>query len=247
MDQLRPGERIDDLLVSNLRIIQDASAFCFSMDAVLLAHFATLRSQDRVVDLGTGTGVIPLLLTTRKQLEQIIGIEIQAVVAERAKRSVKLNGLQDLIEIICGDLRQIERLLPGYRVDLVISNPPYWPLTTGQVSPNDTKAMARHEVYCCLEDVVQAAAYLLGTGGRFAMVHRPQRLAEIFFCLEKYKLQPKRLRFVHPRLGARPNMVLIECMKDAQPGLTVLPPLFVYDGDTYTPEVMALYYREGAV
>lgn len=243
---LQTGERLDDLLVSGLRIIQDTSSFCFSMDAVLLAHFASLRTGDRVVDLGTGTGIIPLLLTTRARLGEVQGIEIQPDVAERAERSVLLNGLQDKITIVPGDLRRITELLPGYRANLVTSNPPYLQLTSGQVSPVEGQAIARHEIHCRLPDVVSAAAYLLGTGGRFALVHRPQRLAEIFYWLNRYKLEPKRLRLVHPRSGTEPNMVLIESHKDAKPGLRILPPLVVYEGDDYTPEIMAFYDREGA-
>lgn len=245
MELLRPGERLDDLLVSDLRIIQDTNAFCFSMDAVLLAHFATLRSGDRVVDLGTGTGIIPLLLTTRMERVNVLGIEVQPEAAERAERSVQFNNLHNKIQIWQGDLRQIEKLLPGYRANLVTCNPPYLPLGEGQISLSDQLAIARHEVCCQLQDVARAAAYLLGTGGRLALVHRPQRLAEIFYWLNEYRLEPKRLRLVHPRAGTEPNMVLIESIRDARPGLKILPPLFVYEGDAYTPEVKALYFREG--
>lgn len=245
MELLRPGERLDDLLVSNLHIIQDTSAFCFSMDAVLLAHFATLRSGDRVVDLGTGTGIIPLLLTTRSPRLSILGVELQAEVAERAGRSVTFNGLQERISIVQGDLRQIGELLPGYRANLITCNPPYLPLGEGQVSLSDGQALARHEVCCQLQDVARAAAYLLGTGGRFALVHRPHRLAEMFFWLNQYRLEPKRLRLVHPRIGTEPNMVLLESVRDARPGLRILPPLYVYEGEDYTPEIHALYFGKG--
>ena len=242
---IKPGERWDDLLVSGLGIIQAEDAFCFSIDAVLLAHFVTLRPGDSVVDLGTGTGVIPLLMSTREEQSRCIGIELQPEVAERAQRSMLLNQMQDKIEIICGDLRHTARLLPGLRVDLVVSNPPYLPVGTGQVSPMDNRAIARHEVHCRLLDVVRAASRLLGTGGRFAMVHRAERLAEIFSCLEMVALQPKRLRLVYPRLGRDANLVLLECVKDAKTGLSVLPPLVIYDGDDYTEEVRAFYWREG--
>ncbi len=242
---LRPGERLDDLLVSNLHIIQDAKAFCFSMDAVLLAHFATIRPGDKVVDLGTGTGIVPLLLTTRVTWLSVIGVEIQPDVAERAERSVLLNNLQDKIQIRVGDLRRIEELLPGHRAHLITSNPPYLPLGEGQVSLSQSQAIARHEVCCQFSDVARAAAYLLGTGGRFAMVHRPQRLTEIFYWLNYYHLEPKRMRLVHPRMGSEPNMVLVESIRDGRPGLKILPPLYVYEGESYTPEVRALYFREG--
>lgn len=242
---LRPGERLDDLLVSNLHVIQDTKAFCFSMDAVLLAHFATIKPGDKVVDLGTGTGIIPLLLTTRVARLSVLGIELQSDVAERAERSVLFNNLQDKIRIQVGDLRLIEELLPGYRANLITCNPPYLPLGEGMVSLSQQQAIARHEICCQLPDVARAAAYLLGTGGRFALVHRPQRLAEIFYWLNYYRLEPKRMRLVHPRAGTEPNMVLVESIRDGRPGLKILPPLFVYEGESYTPEVKALYFREG--
>lgn len=239
-----PNERLDDLVVDGLRIIQDDSAFCFSMDAVLLAHFATIHRADRVVDLGTGTGVIPLLLTTRAEDLQVIGLELQPEVAERAQRSVDLNGLTQQVRILCGDLRQVERILRGHRVELVTSNPPYLPVGSGEASPRTQVAMARHEVCCCLADVMRAAAYLLGSSGRFALVHRPGRLVEILAAMSALRLEPKRLRLVHPRAGKEPNLVLIEGIKDARPGLQILPPLVVYEGDKYTPELLEIYYRD---
>lgn len=232
---------MDDLLIDGLQIIQDCSAFRFSVDAVLLAHFATLRRGDRVVDLGTGTGIIPLLLCTRAELHSIIGVEIQPDVAARAARSVEHNGLGQLIRVVLGDLRQIDRLLTGLRVDLVTANPPYLPVDSGASSPNDAVALARHEVSCNLEDVVRAASYLLGSGGRFALVHRPERLAEILAQLAAHRLMPKRLRLVHPRIDQEAKMVLIESVKDARPGLRALPPLVVLEGDGYSQEVKAIY------
>lgn len=240
---LQPGERLDDLLINDLRIIQDASAFCFSLDAVLLAHFATVRRGDRVVDLGTGTGVIPLLLTTREEQREIIGIEVQPEVADRANRSVTLNRLSDRIKVITGDLCVINQVIPGYRAELVTANPPYLPIGTGEPSPRGEMAIARHEVRCSLLDVVKAAAYLLGTAGRFAMVHRPNRLVEILSAMTNLRLEPKRLRLVHPRAGKEPNMVLVEGIKDARPGLQVLPPLFVYENDSFSAELTAIYRR----
>jgi len=241
---LHPGERLDDLLIDGLQIIQDDSEFRFSVDAVLLAHFATLRRGDRVVDLGTGTGVIPLLLCTRVELQSITGVEIQAEVAARAVRSVEHNGLGRLIRIVQGDLREIERVLPGVRVDLVTANPPYLPVGSGVSSPKESLALARHEVCCNLEDVVRSAAYLLGSGGRFALVHRPERLAEILSLMAAYRLIPKRLRLVHPRVDQEAKMVLVEGVRDARPGLRISPPLVVLAGDDYSPEIRAIYREQ---
>ncbi len=244
---LNPGERIDDLLTNNLKIIQDSSAFCFSLDAVLLSHFATVRSGDRIVDLGTGTGVIPLLVSTRAAIKEATGVEIQARVAERAARSIKLNGLEETIRIVQGDLREIKDLLPNYRADLVTCNPPYLPVGSGEISPKSEFAVARHEVCCELADVAQAASRLLTTGGRAAIVHRPARLAEIFDLFRGRNLEPKLLRFVHPEQGKAPNMVLVEFVRDARPYLKVLPPLLIYEAGAYTPEVLQIYYPEGGV
>lgn len=241
---LHPGERLDDLLIDGLQIIQDDSEFRFSVDAVLLAHFATLRRGDRVVDLGTGTGIIPLLLCTRAELQSVIGVEIQAEVAARAVRSVEHNGLGPLIRIEQGDLREIERVLPGVRVDLVTANPPYLPVGSGVSSPKESLAVARHEVCCNLEDVVRSAAYLLGSGGRFALVHRPERLTEILSLMAAYRLVPKRLRLVHPRVDQEAKMVLVEGVRDARPGLRTLPPLVVLAGDDYSPEIRAIYREQ---
>lgn len=238
---LQPGERLDDLLIDGLQIIQDDSEFRFSMDAVLLVHFATLRRSDRVVDLGTGTGIIPLLLSTRAELQSIVGVEIQAEVAARAARSVEHNGLGQVISILQGDLREIERILTGVRVDLVTANPPYLPVGSGASSPKESVALARHEVCCNLEDVMRSASYLLGSGGRLALVHRPERLAEILSLMVAYRLVPKRLRFVHPRVDQEAKMVLIEGVRDARPGLRTLAPLIVLAGEGYSAEIRAIY------
>lgn len=241
---LSPGERLDDLLIDGLQIIQDNSAFSFSLDAVLLAHFATVRRGDRVVDLGTGTGIIPLLIQTRAELSSVIGVEIQPEVAERANRSVRHNRLEHRVNIVHGDLRQINRVLPGYRVDLVTCNPPYLPVGKGDASPNPAVALARHEVSCTLADVVNAASYLLGSGGRFALVHRPERLVELLALMSQRRLEPKRLRLVHPQVSQPPKMVLVEGIRDARPGLKVLQPLVISDAGGYTAEIRAIYREQ---
>ncbi len=241
---LHHGERLDDLLIDGLHVIQDHSAFRFSLDAVLLAHFATVRRGDRVVDLGTGTGIIPLLIQTRAELSNVVGIEIQPSVADRASRSVQYNRLEHMVSIIQGDLRQISCVLPGYRADLVTCNPPYLPVGKGDASPNSSVALARHEVCCTLVDVVSAASYLLGSGGRFALIHRPERLVELLTTMARLRLEPKRLRLVHPQVTHPPKMVLVEGIRDARPGLKVLPPLIVADASGYSAEIRAIYREQ---
>lgn len=242
--ELRPEERIDDLIRQDLKIIQNPASFCFSMDAVLLAHFATVKKDDRVVDLGTGSGAIPLLLTTRQKELKITGLEIQEESAERALRSVRLNGLQEKIKIIQGDLKQVKELLPVGQFDLVTCNPPYISPGHGLVNELDSISIARHEIKCTLEDVIRAGSQLLSFKGRMALVHKPHRLVDIFCLMRQYNLEPKRLRPVYPRPGRKPNMVLIEGLLGGGVELEVLEPLFIYGEDgEYTPELLGIYYR----
>lgn len=242
--QLGPGERLDDLLTHNLKIIQSPEVFSFSLDAVLLARFAGLPPRGRVLDLCTGNGVIPLLLTTRTEA-QIDGVEIQARLANMAQRSVLLNGLEDRITIIEGDLREWKA--PGELYDAVTVNPPYLPLHSGDYKDNVHQAMARHELGCKLEDVVAACARSVRRGGRVSMVHRPSRLVDIIDLMRRYRLEPKRIRFVHPRKETEANMVLIEATSEGKPEVRLLPPVIVYgdDGD-YTPELLAVFYGKAA-
>ena len=242
--QLEPGERVDDLLTHNLKIIQSPEVFSFSLDAVLLARFAGLPPRGRVLDLCTGNGVIPLLLTTRTEA-RIDGVEIQQRLANMAQRSVRLTGLEDRITIIEGDLRGWK--VEGELYDAVTVNPPYLPLQSGDHKDNVHQAMARHELGCNLEDVVAACARSVRRGGRVSMVHRPSRLADIVDLMRRYKLEPKRIRFVHPRKEAEANMILIEATREGKPEVRLLPPVIVYgdDGD-YTPELLAVFYGEAA-
>lgn len=242
--ELKPGERIDDLIRQDLKIIQDPASFCFSMDAVLLAQFAGLKKGDRVADLGTGTGVIPLLLTTRQADIRVTGLELQHQSAERAERSVRLNKLEEKVTIVQGDLRLASEVLPVAAFNLVTSNPPYMGRGTGLKNELDSMTIARHEVMCNLEDVIAAAARLLTFKGRLALVHKPQRLADIFCLMRKYGLEPKRLRLVYPRPGRNPNMVLVEGLSGGGVELEVLQPLYVYGEDgEYTQELKDIYYR----
>ncbi|MEO3947932.1 tRNA1(Val) (adenine(37)-N6)-methyltransferase [Gorillibacterium sp. CAU 1737] len=240
---LQPGERIDDLLRNNLRIIQSAEVFSFSMDAVLLAHFCSVPAKGRIVDLCTGNGVIPILLTARTNAS-VWGVEIQERLAGMAARSVRLNELEDRVQVLNMDLKDAHQTLGYGGFDLVTVNPPYLPAHTGERNGNPHFAAARHEIHCTLEDVVAACAKLVKAGGKVAMVHRPSRLVDLLSVFRQYKLEPKRVRFVHPRAGEEANMVLIEAAKDGRPDIRLLPPLVVYQEDgSYCPELMSIYYE----
>ena len=243
IEPLNPGERLDDLLIGSLKIIQNQSEFCFSLDAILLAHFATVKPGALAVDLGTGTGVIAFLLATRGA-GHVTGLEVSLSMAQMAQRSVMLNRLGDKVEIIHGDLCKVKKLLPAGHYDLVVSNPPYRPVGGGFISPNDKVAMAKHEVTATLQDVVKAAKYLVKTRGRFAMVHLPERMSEILVALSQAGLEPKRLQLVHSTLDKKPKMLLVEATGAGKPGLEVLPPLCVYKPDgSYSDEIQQ-YYKE---
>ncbi|WP_199794882.1 tRNA1(Val) (adenine(37)-N6)-methyltransferase [Paenibacillus faecalis] len=239
---LHSSERIDDLLTHELGIIQSDEVFSFSMDAVLLARFANIPRKGRILDMCTGNGVIPLLLSTRTNA-LIEGIEIQPRLADMARRSVALNHLQERIQIQEGDLRELH-LKTGHGIyDAITVNPPYIPLNGSDIKLNRHQAIARHEIHCTLEEVIQSGARLVRPGGKLFMVHKPQRLAEIISLMQKYRLEPKIIRFVHPRLHMEANMVLIECMKDGKPEVRLHPPIIVYDDQgQYCQEMMDIYY-----
>lgn len=235
-------ERVDDLLTHDLHIIQSDEVFSFSMDAVLLARFASVPKYGRVLDLCTGNGVVPLLLTTRTEA-QIEGIEIQERLADMADRSVRMNGLEDRIKIRLGDLRDLVGETGHGAYDAITVNPPYMPLRAGEIKLNTHQAIARHEIHCSLEEVIQASMRLLRNGGKVTMVHKPQRLGEIISLLRQYRLEPKLIRFVHPRKHMEANIVLIEALRDGKPDMRILPPLIVYQEDgQYCPEIMDIYY-----
>ena len=239
---LHASERIDDLLTHDLHIIQSTEVFSFSMDAVLLARFAGIPARGRILDLCTGNGVVPILLTTRTK-GSIEGVEIQPRLADMARRSVKLNQLENRITIHEGDLRELH-LVTGHGVyDAITVNPPYVPLNGSDIKLNIHHAIARHEINCTLEEVIAACARLIRPGGKVSMVHKPQRLGEILSIMRQYRIEPKRIRFVHPRIHMEANMVLIEGIKDAKPDIRLLPPMIVYDEqNNYCPEFMEIYY-----
>lgn len=239
MVRLEPGEKIDDLTIDGLKIIQAEDQFRYTIDAVLLSWFATVQKGDSVLDMGTGTGIIPLLLLARQPDLRITALELNQEVAERAYRSVQLNQLQVKIEVLNADLRSWK---PAGHYQLVVTNPPYLPLGQGKLSASPQIGMARHELTCNLKEVVQAAARALGTRGRLAMVYRAERLAELMEVLLHYRFQVKRLCFVHGRAERNAAQVLLEAHKDGGPGLKVLPPVFIYDDrGRYTPAMLAIY------
>jgi tRNA1(Val) A37 N6-methylase TrmN6 len=242
---LYPSERIDDLLTHDLRIIQSDEVFSFSLDSVLLARFCTTPPRGRIIDLCSGNGVIPLLLSTRSKLP-ITGVEIQPRVADMARRSVQMNRLEGQIEIVESDLRVYAYEVPPGSYDLVTVNPPYLPQSLGMKNRNEHMAIARFEIMCTMDEVVAAASRLVRNGGKVAVVHRASRLAELLASLRAHRLEPKRLRMVHPRAGTEANMVLVEAIRDANPELRVLPPLFVYEGNRYCQELLEIYYGKRA-
>lgn len=240
--ELKEGEHLDDLYRNGLQIIQSEKLFRFGMDAVLLSGFAQVKADGCALDLGTGTGIIPILLSAKTPGRHFTGLEISALSADMASRSVELNGLADQITIVRGDIKEADALFAPASFDTITSNPPYLQGSHGLLNPDIEKAAARHEILCTLEDVVRAAARLLVTGGHFYMVHRPFRLAEIIRTLSQYGLEPKRMRLVYPYIDREPNMVLIEAVRGGRPRMTVEKPLIVYDRPgVYNREITEIY------
>lgn len=238
---VKPGERVDDLQ-NGYYVIQNPEKFCFGMDAVLLSGFAKIKKGEQVLDMGTGTGIIPILLKSRTSGGHFTGLEIQEECAEMAGRSVSYNGLDSDIDIVCGDIKEAAEIFGAASFHAVTSNPPYMIGQHGLQNPYMAKAIARHEILCTLEDVVRGAARVLKDRGHFYMVHRPFRLAEIFQVLTKYKLEPKRMQLVYPFVDREPNMVLIEALKGGNPRITVEKPLIVYEKPgVYTEEILRIY------
>lgn len=243
--ELRDGERIDDLQFKGLKLIQNKNGFCFGIDAVLLANHTRIKKDAIVVDLGTGTGIIPVLLAGKSRAKKIYGVEIQPDVADMANRSVIMNDLQDRVEIVNMDLKSIiGSVFEKNSVDVVVSNPPYMH-KNGIINENDKKAISRHEISCNIEDVISVSASLLKPMGRLFMINRTLRLADIMYYSRVYKLEPKNLRFVHSKVSQAPKLVIIEFVKNAKPETKVLEPLYVYkDNGEYTDEILKIYSNE---
>lgn len=239
---LKEQERIDDLQRNGYKIIQNKEAFCFGMDAVLLSGFALVKEGETVLDLGTGTGIIPILLEAKSKGKHFTGLEIQEAMTDMAGRSVRLNGLEEKIDIVNGDIKEASHLFGAASFDVVTSNPPYMNDAHGLKNPDVPKAVARHEVLCTLEDVVREAARCLKPGGRFYMVHRPHRLIEIITALTSYKLEPKRMKMVHPFANREANMVMIEAVRGGRSMIKVEAPVIVYkEPGVYTDEIYDIY------
>lgn len=242
--EIKDYERVDDLHRNGYMLIQDPKRFCFGVDAVLLSGFATAKKGDKVLDLGTGTGVIPILMSAKTKAEHFSALEIQPESAEMAKRSVMLNDLQDRIDIIEGDIKKAAEIFKPSSFDVITTNPPYMNFEGGLKNSYDPKTIARHEVLCSLDDVAFAAQRLLKFGGKFFMVHRPHRLTDIMCVLREHKLEPKRIRFVQPYADREPNMVLVEAVRSGKPMIKVMPTLVIYNSDgTYTQETLDIYYN----
>lgn len=240
--ELKENERLDDLQRNGYQIIQNPEKFCFGMDAVLLTGFAHAAEGERLLDLGTGTGIIPILMEAKYHCGYLAGLEIQAESADMAARSVELNGLSDKIDIILGDIKEADKIFSSASFDCITCNPPYMPKHHGLVNPSGPKAIARHEIYCDFEDVARQAAKLLKPGGTFFLVHRPFRLAEIMVTLARYKLEPKRMQLVYPYADREPNMVLLEAVRGGRPGMRAEKPLIIFrEPGVYMPELKDLY------
>lgn len=240
--ELLENERLDELHRNGYFIIQNPHKFCFGMDAVLLSGFTRVKPEEKVIDLGTGTGIIPILLEAKTEGEHFTGLEIQPESADMARRSVRYNHLEDKIKIEIGNIKDASTQFGASSFHVVTTNPPYMTAHHGLTNPNEAKAIARHEILCSLEDIIRESARLLKPQGRFYMVHRPFRLVDIIVLMRQYKLEPKRMQMVHPFADKEPNMVLIEGLQGGNPQLTVEKPLIVYkEPGVYTEEIYDIY------
>ena len=233
---IKQGERSDDLQIAGLELIQDPEKFCFGVDAVFLSDFAKVKPGETVLDMGTGNGIIPILLSAKTKGKHFTGLEIQAETAEMARRSVRYNHLEDKVEIVTGDIKEAAEIFKPAFFDVITTNPPYMLAEHGLRNPDDAKAVARHEVLCSLDDILRESMRLLQDKGRFYMIHRPFRLTEILIKMNHYKIEPKRIQFIYPHIDKEPAMVLIEGVRGAKPRVTVEPPIIIYDKSEHALE-----------
>ena len=243
--KLKENERIDDLEFKGLKIIQKDNGFCFGIDAVLLSDFAKeIKYNSKVVDLGTGTGILGILLCAKTNLKEILGVEIQEEVANMAQRSIELNNLKNRFKILNDNIKNIEKNNINLKnnFDYVVTNPPYKKLNTGKINENEKKLISRHELTANLDDFIKTASFLLKDKGTLFMVHRPERLVDILEKMRKEKIEPKELKFIYPKINKEPNLILIKGVKNANPFLKIDKPLYVYNEDgNYTDDILKIY------
>ena len=244
--QIKENERIDDLEYKGLKIIQNRKGFCFGIDSILLTDFAKgIKKESKVIDLGTGTGIIPILLSSKSRASKFWGIEIQSEVAEMAQRSILLNSLEEKITIINKDIKQLEENFEKNSIDVIVANPPYKKANCGIKNENQSKVIARHEIKANLEDFICISSKLLKTHGELYMIHRPERLIDIVELCRKYKIEPKNIRMVYPNEESKPNMILIKAVKQSGKFLIIEKPLIVYQKNgKYTEEILKIYGKE---
>lgn len=243
--KLKENERIDDLEFKNLKIIQNKDGFCFGIDSILLTDFAkNIKQNSKVIDLGTGTGIIPILLYGKTKNTKFVGVEIQPEVAEMADRSVKLNLLENNIEILNTNILELSKIYNRGSFDVVTTNPPYKKINTGVINENNKKLISRHEITASLEDFIRTASFLLKDLGEFYMVHRPDRFVDIFYEMRKNKIEPKKIKFIYPNKNKKTNLVLIKGIKNGKQFLEFENNLYVYNEDgNYTNEILKIYNK----
>lgn len=243
--KLKENERIDDLEIKNMKIIQNKDGFCFGIDSVLLSDFAKeIKDNSKVVDLGTGTGILGILLCAKTNLKEILGVEIQEEVANMAQRSIELNNLKNRFKILNDNIKNIEKNNINLKnnFDYVVTNPPYKKLNTGKINENEKKIISRHELTANLDDFIKTTSFLLKDKGTLFMVHRPERLVDILEKMRKEKIEPKELKFIYPKINKEPNLILIKGVKNANPFLKIDKPLYVYNEDgNYTDDILKIY------
>ena len=244
--ELKDNERIDELQLNNLKIIQNKDGFCFGIDSVLLSDFSKeIPTGSTVLDLGTGTGILGILLCGKTKLSKIYGIDVQEEVCQMAQRSVKLNNLEDRFEIINDNIKNLNTIFENCSIDAIVSNPPYKKDNSGLKNESQTKLISRHEITASLEDFIEISSKLLKDNSSLYMVHRPERLSDLFYLLRKYKLEPKKLRMVQSYFDSKPKLVLVKATKNAKSFLNIENPLIIYNKDgTYTSEILKIYGKE---
>ena len=243
---LKDNERIDDLQLNNLKIIQNKDGFCFGIDSVLLSDFAKeIPSNSKVLDLGTGTGILGILLCGKTSASKIYGVDVQEDVCDMASRSIKLNNLENRFEIINKNIKDLKDIFEENTFDAIVSNPPYKKDNSGLKNESETKLISRHEITASLEDFVNISSKLLKNNSSLYMVHRPERLSDLFYLLRKYNLEPKNLRLVQSYYDSRPKLILVKATKNAKPFLNIEAPLIIYNKDgSYTDEILQIYGKE---